>query len=135
MISSCLSFVKTKAVPVNWGQPDDMSLHAEEDRHQCTQVITLKEKEKTEQACIRGKLKTDLELKRMQHQAQEADCQRAHEIHMLEMQHQMRFGIAQPPPPPAQPWDAPGPHHGGPAGGAPPPPFRFLNDNIHPDLR
>ncbi|CAA7264515.1 unnamed protein product [Cyclocybe aegerita] len=107
---------------------------AEEDRHQRTQVITLKEKEKTERARIRGKLKTDLELKRMQHQAQEADCQRAHEIHMLEMQQQMRFGIAQPPPPPPQPWDAPGPHHGGPAGGAPPPPFRFLNDNIHPDL-
>ncbi|KAJ3502371.1 hypothetical protein NLJ89_g8915 [Agrocybe chaxingu] len=107
---------------------------AEEDRQQRTQVITFKEKEKTERARIRGKLKTDLELKRMQHQAQEAERQRAHEVRMLEMQHQMRFGIAQPPPPPAQPWEAPGPHHGGPAGGAPPPPFRFLNDNIHPDL-
>jgi hypothetical protein len=105
---------------------------AEEDRQKRTQVIKLKEKEKTERARIRGTLKTDLELKRMEYQAQEAERQRAHELRMLELQQQMRFGVPHPIAPSAQPWEAPGVHVGLPGGA---PPFHFVNDNFHPDLR
>jgi hypothetical protein len=69
---------------------------ASEDRSHRLSSLKIREQEKTLRNHEKGSIKREIELKRMEFQADQSDKQRAHELRMMELQMQMRM------PPPAQ---------------------------------
>lgn len=69
---------------------------AADDRSHRLSSLKIKEQEKTSRIREKVSVKREIELKRMEFQADQSDKQRAHELRMMELQMQLRM------PPPAQ---------------------------------